>query len=163
MKHFPQAYQLLTDAIYLFCRTPTLRGNLRNWNIKHIFHPTKHILEQFLMVQRTGKEAADIFLYLLSHFTSVQTRLNWKGHYSPRFLVTRTARVACSLQVRQHLLVGVVVISWQACERETPRHKGTHGDMCDCKSLIIPSNSGAMWLTSHSLPNLGAWAPELDH
>lgn len=86
--------------------------NLRNWTIKHISHTTKHILEQFLIVERNRKEAADIFLHLLSHFASVQTQFHRNGHYSPWFLVTRTTRVACSLQVRQHLLVGVVVISW---------------------------------------------------
>lgn len=86
--------------------------NLRNWSIKQIFHTTKHIWEQSLIAERAREEAADVLLYLLSHFTSVQTQFSRNGHYSPWFLVTRTTRVACSLQVRQHLLVRVVVISW---------------------------------------------------
>lgn len=47
----------------------------------------------------------------------------------------------CALQSPgQNLLIGLAVIS----AGEAPRHKGTHRNVCNCKSLIILSNFGAM-------------------
>lgn len=85
------------------------------------------------------RSSCHITVFAICLFLSVQTQ----AHYTRTTFSSANGHCdsICALQSPgQNLLIGTAVIS----EGEAPRHKGTHRNVCNCKSLIILSNSGAM-------------------
>lgn len=94
-----------------------------------------------------------MLLYLLHLFSYLsRPKLNRNGQHSALLMPSR--QHLCLTVSGRDLLRGVAAISWWAGEGEAPRHKGTHWNVSNCKSLIILSNFGAMWLdfTQHRWP-----------